>query len=88
MLDTGLSILDLKKKDVLYLIQHRASRIENLALYGSSNNANDIFIFGSDFSVLGILQSRIMPAMRILFDGLGKSCHSGENRERVDLIIY
>jgi len=47
MLDAGFSILDIKKKDALYLIQHRVSRIEYLALDGSNVNVNDIFIFAS-----------------------------------------
>jgi len=50
MLDAGLSILDLKKWILPYLIQYRASRIEYLALYCSNVNANDIFIFGSGLS--------------------------------------
>ena len=52
MLDTGLSILDIKR-NALYLIQYRASRIKYLALYGSNVIANYIFIFDSGSSGLG-----------------------------------
>jgi len=42
------------KKDAPHFIQHRVSRIEYLALYGSNVNTNNIFIFGSGLSVLGV----------------------------------
>jgi hypothetical protein len=47
-------------KDAPYLIQHRASRIEYLALYGSNVNANNIFIFGSGSSGLGNIERRFL----------------------------
>jgi len=53
ILDTGCSILE--KGDTPYLIQHRVSGIEYLALYGLNVNANDIFIFGSGFVRLSFI---------------------------------
>jgi len=51
MLDAGFSILDIE--DAPHFIQHRASKIEYLAFYGSNVNANDILISDSGLSGLG-----------------------------------
>ena len=56
MLDAGLSILDIKKRYAPYLIQHRVSRTKYLAPYGSNVIANNVFIFDSGSSGLGLVK--------------------------------
>ena len=58
-------ILDILKKEYYpYYIQHRASRIEYLSLYCSSINVNDIFIFSSGLSWLGVKIHEAVSGMK------------------------